>query len=330
MWKRERRPKKIFHGEQRCRWISLALVSLSFTICMVYIFGIKSKSLASRTSVEFMNGTDLIWQIPDSPKAVLFIAHGCNGRAANFWDKSPGCPNCVGFPEDRAIVLRALDQKFAVLTISSIRKCWSFGKEMQNVKWIIKWWIEKNKLDKLPVMGLGASSGGYFISALAAEMQFSSIVLMIAEGVFGSMGVPVGYPPTLFVHMPKDHRRMKLIEVNMDLLRENGIRVKEVRCMEFPLTPEFLSDRVQGLDLALSIKLFELFREKGFIDEKGYMRNDGRATRWKQALKERGVILEKHEFLDHIQEELNLAYGYHEMTSLQLDDIFNWFAVHMS
>ncbi|KAL8058571.1 hypothetical protein ABFX02_03G027100 [Erythranthe guttata] len=56
-------------------------------------------------TVELRNGTDLIWQIPDLPKAVLFLAHGCNGRALNFWDKSRNCPNCVGLPEERLIVL---------------------------------------------------------------------------------------------------------------------------------------------------------------------------------------------------------------------------------
>ncbi|RCU28013.1 hypothetical protein DVA81_19915, partial [Acinetobacter baumannii] len=62
-----------------------------------------------------MNGTDVIWQIPDSPKAVLFLAHGCNGRASNFWDRSLSCPNCVGLPEERLIVFHALTRRFAVL-----------------------------------------------------------------------------------------------------------------------------------------------------------------------------------------------------------------------
>ncbi|XP_020265381.1 uncharacterized protein LOC109840953 [Asparagus officinalis] len=277
-----------------------------------------------------MNGTDVIWQIPNSPKAVLFIAHGCDCRAANFWDRSPTCPKCVGLPEDRLIVHHALDRKFAVLTISSIGRCWSLGKEKENVKRIIKQWIKKQKLDKLPVVAMGASSGGYFVSALAAEMRFSSIVIMIAEGVFEQMGVPEGYPPTLFVHMPKDHRREKSIEMNMKVFKQKSVDVREIRCMEFPLTPNFLSDRIPGLDKKFSAQLFALFREKGFVDENGYMRKDGRRTPWREALKERGLLLKKNEWDNHIQEELNLAFGYHEMTSLQSDDMLGWFESHMS
>lgn len=280
--------------------------------------------------MEFVNGTDIIWQIPDSPKAVLFLAHGCHGRAANFWDRSPSCQNCVGLPEERLIVLQALHQKYAVLTISSVGRCWSFGDEERRVRRIIEWWVGKHKIEKLPIMALGASSGGYFVSALAIDMKFSSIVLMIAEGVFESMGVPSDYPPTLFVHMPKDRIRKLRIKRSMESLRKMGVHVDEVECKDFPLTPNFLSDRIPSLDETFSVKLFELFRENGFIDENNYMKSDGRATQWKEALKEIEPSVDDHEWTDHVQEELNLAFGYHEMTSLQMEDIILWFESHLS
>ncbi|KAF5176020.1 secretion-regulating guanine nucleotide exchange factor [Thalictrum thalictroides] len=288
-------------------------------------------SVQFHPTVEFRNGTDVIWQIPDLPKAVLFLAHGCNGRAVNFWDRSLSCPNCVGLPEERLIVLHALARKFAVLTISSAGRCWSFGEERVIVKNIISWWIEKNKLQKLPLVALGASSGGYFVSALATDMRFSSITLMISEGLFDKMDIPKSYPPTIFVHMPKDNVRMRAISRNMQALRQKGIDVAEIKCMEFPLTPSLLSDKIPGLDESVSVSLFNLFSEEGFIDESGHMRNDGRATQWKIALKKRKTLLsDKNEWFHHIQEELNLAFAYHEMTSLQTVQILNWFESHMS
>nr|CAD1824127.1 unnamed protein product [Ananas comosus var. bracteatus] len=348
MWNRVHEATYRSRSNREFRSIFLAIVASISVICMLYFHVIEStkpssqiasheltqpQTLASAIhlvpSVEFTNGTVAMWRIPDSPKAAVFVAHGCNCRAANFWDKSPSCPDCVGLPEDRAIVLRALSRRFAVLTISSAGKCWSVRKDFRNVKWIIERWVAKYKLEKLPLTALGASSGGYFVSALAAEVRFSSIALMIAEGVFGSTDMPVGYPPTLFVHMPKDSRRAKLIEMNMELLRKKGVRVKEIRCLESPLTPTLLSERIPGLNEEFSVELYELFQEKGFVDEKGFMRKDGRVTRWKQAAEERGLLSGKYEWVDHIQEELNLAYGYHEMTSLQADDILEWFEVNM-
>ncbi|XP_020573430.1 uncharacterized protein LOC110019902 [Phalaenopsis equestris] len=349
LWRRNSKPMKSFFRLQRCRATALFSLSviLAITVMIIYITRGESSSQlnlpkqkwsSSKSAVEvkhlpsmgFMNGTDLMWTIPESPKAVFLIAHGCNGRASNFWDKSSGCPNCVGLPEERLIVLHALDRKFAVLAISSVGKCWTFGKEKEIVRWIIKWWIDENKLKKLPVVALGASSGGYFVSALATEMQFSSIALMIAEGVFDSINIPINYPPTLFIHMPKDKQRMELIKMNMEALRMKGVHVKEVRCMEFPLTPEFLLDRIPWLDHTFFVQLLELLHQRGFIDDQGYMRRDGRATSWKKILKENHFSSENYRWVNHIQEELNLAYGYHEMTSLQSNDIFSWFESHLS
>ncbi|XP_059663327.1 uncharacterized protein LOC132309000 [Cornus florida] len=300
-------------------------------------FGIKMQKWNSFESlvqfnqtVEFRNGTDVIWQIPNSPKAVLFLAHGCDGRAANFWDRSANCPNCVGLPEERLIVLHALARNFAVLTVSSAGRCWSFGKEKLIVKGIIKWWVEKYKFEKIPLVALGASSGGYFVSLLATNLRFSSITIMIAEGMFDQMDITKKYPPTLFVHMPKDEARKQRIDENLEVLKEKGIDVADIKCMEFPLSPTFLADRIPGLGQSISEKLFDLFHDKGFIDKNGYMRNDGRAIRWKAGLRERGMHLPDGHLAHHIQEELNLAFAYHEMTSLQSEKIFDWFESHMS
>ncbi|XP_042475163.1 uncharacterized protein LOC122057204 [Macadamia integrifolia] len=284
-------------------------------------------------TVEFRNGTEVIWQIPDSPKAVLFLAHGCNGRAVNFWDRCPNCPNCVGLPEERLIVLHALARKFAVITISSAGECWSLGRgeERLVVKEIIKWWVAKNKLEKLPLVALGASSGGNFVSVLATDMRFNSIAIMIAEALFYGTDIPDDYPPTLFVHMPKDRARSRVINGNLEGLRKKGIDVAEIKCMEFPLYPNFLADKIPGLDQTVSINLFELFRKKGFIDQNGYMKKDGRATKWEEALGEMGTLLpDKPEMDHHIEEELNLAFAYHEMTSFPSERIFDWFESHMS
>ncbi|KAL1555709.1 hypothetical protein AAHA92_11416 [Salvia divinorum] len=274
-------------------------------------------------TVELRNGTDLIWQIPDSPKAVLFLAHGCSGRAANFWDRSPKCPDCVGLPEERLIVLHALARNFAVFAISSKGVCWSLGEERGVVKSMIRWWISEKKMDKLPIYAMGASSGGYFVSALAAEFQFRAIALMIAEGVYSHLDISKNYPATLFVHMPKDEKRNGKIERYLVVMRDKGIDVAEVKCMEFPLTPQFFANRIPGLSPNLSVKLFDVFQDKGFIDENGYMRDDGRVIPWKTAIEERNIFLPKKSLVNHIQEEMNLAFAYHEMTSLQSQEILD-------
>ena len=51
----------------------------------------------------------------------------------------------------------------------------------------------------------------------------------------------------------------------------------------------------------------------------------------KKVLSESNIIFPDWDiFVHHIQEELNLAFAYHEMTSLQSEQIFNWFESHMT
>ncbi|KAM1600280.1 hypothetical protein ACFXTN_022761 [Malus domestica] len=202
------------------------------------------------------------------------------------------------------------------------------GKEIIVVKDIIRWWVEKNKLEKLPLVAKGASSGRYFVSVLATVLKFNSIAIMIAEGLFDQMKIE-SYPPTLFMHMPKDIVRQKKIDKHMKILKKKGVDVAEIECMEFPLSPHLLADRIPGLDQSVSAKLFELFRKKGFIDENGYMKNDGRKTRWKEAVRESEIVSLDGHLTHYIQEELNLAFAYHEMASLHADRMFKWFESHM-
>ncbi|EPS67335.1 hypothetical protein M569_07438, partial [Genlisea aurea] len=293
--------------------------------------GLDSSSIQLNPSVELVNGTDLIWQIPASPKAVVFLAHGCGGRASHFWDKSPTCSHCIGLPEERAIVLHALSRSFAAVAISSRTTCWSFGDEIPAVNHLLRRWISDQNLQNLPVFALGASSGGYFVSALAVEFtSFRAIALMISEGVYSRLRLSGNYPPTIFVHMPKDERRKTKIEEYMAAMRGKGIDVDEIQCLEFPLTPRSFADRIPGIDLRLSAELFESFKEKGFIDGNGFMTDDGRAVEWLNVLEEKQIRLPDPSLKKHIQEEMNLAFAYHEMTSLPSPQIFHWFESHMS
>ncbi|KAL8152205.1 hypothetical protein V2J09_009965 [Rumex salicifolius] len=338
---RGRKPYKSLGNLRSFRLSIPVIVILLISIPMIAIYSTRGNipainqlnnpesSLASsqllNPTVEIVNGTELIWQIPDSPRAIVFLAHGCGGKAGNFWDKSNRCPDCLGLPEERLIVMNALIREFAVLAVSSVRKCWSFGKEIALIRDSIQRWIEKNGLSSVPLFAIGASSGGYFVSQLANDdnLRFSSIVIMIAEGLFDQMDLKSDYPPTLFLHMPKDQRRNRIIPINVELLRKQGIDAKEVKSMEFPLNPSFFANRVPGINATVSKGLYELFLEKGFIDSNGYMKKDGRQTPWIKALKESMISL-PYETVSthHVQEELNLAFAYHEMTSLESKEMF--------
>ena len=153
---------------------------------------------------------------------------------------------------------------------------------------------------------------------------------MIAEGRF-QLKLNSSYPPVLFVHMPKDEIRAEKIWHTMLVLRRAGIQVDEILCMELSITDNFLAARIPYIDLVTSLKIRKVLVKNGFLDRKGYMKLDGRQTDFESALKER----QNQEVLSvlsrvggswehHIREELNLAYAYHEFTSIQSGKILAW------
>lgn len=281
-------------------------------------------------NLEYVQATQVVWQIPSSPKAILFIAHGCHCQATFFWDKSLSCAECIGLPEERNIVIHAVTKGYAVVAISSTRECWGLRADKTKVLTILSSWITRKGLEGLPVVALGASSGGFFISALATENKFSSLVIMISEGKFKTMQVEGDYPPTLFVHMAKDKRRAALIKDAMDLLKSKGVETAELKCYQLPVTPQLFT-KIPGIDTKTSNRIYHALKGSSILDNKSLMTRDGRSMNWMMHLKGQQVMpevsLRKWEL--HLQELLNLAYGYHEMTSLQSNEIFEWFDGHL-
>ncbi|KAJ7542653.1 hypothetical protein O6H91_09G005400 [Diphasiastrum complanatum] len=293
-----------------------------------------SKPIRLLPTLEYLNGTQIVWQMPAATKAVLFIAHGCYCRATFFWDRHPDCEECIGLPEERVLILDALAKHYAVLAISSKGHCWSEVGDAAKVRSTLEYFIRQRSLQGLPVVALGASSGGYFISTFALQFKFVALVVMIAEGAIKEKDIDRTYPPTLFVHMLKDAKRAYLVQKAMELLSSKGVLTAEVKCPEIPLTPHFFSERIPDFDQKLSESIYTLLRENGFVDQSGFLKENSRAMNWQMSVKKRGVLPEdrsgKLKWEHHIQEELNLAYGYHEMTSLQSDIIFEWFDLHVS
>jgi hypothetical protein len=86
---------------------------------------------------------------------------------------------------------------------------------------------------------------------------------------------------------------------------------------------------VPGLTRAVADALVDVLRRKLFVDEKGFLKKDGRSTPWKKAAEEAKVLPEGFNLERHVNEELNVAYAYHEFTSLKNTEIFEWFESHI-
>eukprot|EP00897_Mesotaenium_endlicherianum_P005155 jgi/Mesen1/4668/ME000241S03709 len=286
-----------------------------------------------------LHGAEVLWQIPKKPRGAVFFAHGCNHKATHFWDQHPNCQTCIGLPEDTALVKAALGRGYAVLTVSSVHTCWNLSwptdqsEEVLTVSRAIATWRKQNHLQGLPIYALGASSGGYFLCILAHKVHFSALVVMISSGFKPALSEPLAagekFPPTLFVHMVKDRKMRLQVMDAIDSLHSVGVSAVELPCYEFPITPWFLSERIAGLTEAVSRRIHDVLVKEHLLDRRGFLLKDGRATRWALPVEHQKILpLEsggRLKWQDHIEEELNLAYALHEMTSLNSSQVFNWF-----
>ena len=168
---------------------------------------------------ELVDHVEIVWELPAStPSALLFLAHGCNHGAIDFWPHDAKCPECIGLPEEVRLVKAALLAGFAVIAISSAdrlhRRCWDFQQDGPRVVQVLTAFRRQHALEAAPLVALGASSGGAFVLQLPQILPCACIVSQIMavpdrtlhggprrRGMCGAC-----QPPTLFVHMPRDGR----------------------------------------------------------------------------------------------------------------------------
>ncbi|KAG1674120.1 hypothetical protein FOA52_015750 [Chlamydomonas sp. UWO 241] len=296
---------------------------------------------------ELIAGAEVVWEKPSNPKGVLFVAHGCNHGAVDFWHSSRDCPSCTGLPEEMNITRAALSRGYAVVAISSQdrtdSRCWSLpGMEsdmgdIDVVQKALQRLLKRERLANLPLYAFGASSGGGFVLALAAVFPFDAICSQI-------MGLPapfmavlltdetlLEYPPTLLVHMPRDTHTHKLVKETMMAVHKSGVKVAEIQVPPQPMTPTTLSDIIPTTDLSSdqSAKIFEALSAAGLLDAAGMLTQDPRQTQWRKVLKDADVpgftSLRLKSDLSPISEVLNRLYAQHEITSATTTDMLDWF-----
>ena len=106
-----------------------------------------------------------------------FLAHGCSHSHTDWFDKTTEdgtCPNCLGLPEEKAIVKMAWQMNVVVVTISSLNrqsKCWNLQEDGPRVADTLSW--ISLEYPNVPILAFGATSGGSFVSQLQGFMHES-------------------------------------------------------------------------------------------------------------------------------------------------------------
>ena len=210
---------------------------------------------------------------------------------------------------------------------------------------------------------LGASSGGVFTSIISRALPVMAQVVVIAPGsepalltvsqrplaaaqgtdpaalslkALASADTLYPVPPTTFLYMTHDThwastaRIGALTERMMEKGRELGFRLPRSEGVllsgtePLRLTPTLLAERVDGVDEERSRRWYEEAVKDAFVDGQGRLLQDPRESGMARYLVEKMGGAEWKELFRAVEEEMNLLWGVHEMTSEKMDEVVRW------
>ena len=300
---------------------------------------------------ETIAGVDVMWQGDGderfgSWRGILFVAHGCSHSHTDFWAPDDTiCPECMGLPEERAIVKLAIDYNLVVVALSSQdrgSKCWSAqdGSIVAEVLKAMQSRLQASLVGRAnneqfvaddrappspPILAFGASSGGYFVQTeLAKYMEAAGLGLDGIIGQIAGRALDVSELKNkekltciVYLTMNRDERTNRAAASAVQQLKEGMKIVEHIRLPPLPVSESFFVDRI-GSDIYSnqeSKTMVQALRTAGLLDNSGFITADPRQSNWRsvlQAYAKGGDSLVADR--SPLSEVLNAAYGMHEMT----------------
>ena len=218
------------------------------------------------------------------------------------------------------------------------------------------------QLARKPVFAFGASSGGAFVGTLPFITSVDGIIAQIS-GVrlpkltekaslsqeLRAMGGGGQFPPTVFSHMPRDEVTSKMVDSAKTYLESMDVPVRVTELKPLAVHDEFFSERVRGVGgsggrgggegrgqvgasdgseegvyAKTSAKMVAALRGAGFLDSNGYLKEDPRASDWRQALAPMANADSLQPDKSPLSEVLNVAYALHELSADGFEQDVEW------
>lgn len=285
-----------------------------------------------------IKGQEVVWELPLGwASGVVLFAHGCHHSAGDLWPPTVDCPRCLGLPEEMRLRAAVLGRKLALIAVSSLdrtgKRCWAEVKKDKgaNVAAIVRYWMKRENLEDKPLYVMGASSGGQLALTLPVIMEEISGVYAQVRGVDDSLfqsSKHKPYPPTAFVHMPRDQDNAKIISQNIKTLKKLGTPTLEIKIRPRPVTVSFLTERSPLIDTAAANAIIEALQEAGIATANGTLLEPPRPVTsvWAPIAQSKPEVGNLSFVLDesHVGELVNVAWAKHELVSDGAEAVLWW------
>lgn len=286
---------------------------------------------------------ETVWQRPSTtPKGIMFIAHGCQHQGTDIFSdigpdgwvfhecSSSNFGQCLGLPEEVSLQRTARSRGYVVMAVSGgygWKSCWGGKPDIPKVASAIRHVRDaENLAPDIPVLAVGASSGGAFVGLLAAS-EASGGVKHLKCIVPQIMGIKSGMNrgvPTLFVHMPRDKRTAATVEANIKDLQSRGIRVGEIQVHPVPVTVTLLKKCLTSEAAEVVLRSMQLNEQ---LDAAGFLKVDPRGREWVKPV--RKALPKQHSDTlvpdeSCLAEVMNVAWAAHEFTAQYAPEILDF------
>lgn len=304
--------------------------------------------LLNGTRVKSVDGTELIFQKPmNTSLGTVLMLHGCSHSATDFFPRGESCDTCIGLPEEMRMTRAALQRGYSVVAVSSTdraRKCWKThpkaedGPDYDRVSAAL---IEAQSRGayspRLPLFAVGISSGGLFATSLPLRFRVAGVNAIVSAAVcllWGDAGETVltSYPPHVFTHMSvKDKRTAQRVNEARKILSTLGTASIEFHVSPTPVTVAYLKESVPSWNTSLVQGVLSALRRDGHLTHEDRLQFDPRSSSWRRSVQHFREALRDTFQPDEsaLSEELNRAWGAHEITSEYFTSAIEFLEKHL-
>jgi hypothetical protein len=236
---------------------------------------------------------------PESPKGIVLLLHACTHNALKFFSASDSCPSCLGLAEELHIVRLVLSRGYAALAVTCHDQssgCWSesdlprLQMAISNFRTTIPpggFIASTSTSTKLPIVAIGASSGGHLAAKVAVEGLADAALVMVM-----SLRPPLQNRfaehtelPLFFAPMPRDRGTYQRVQQNYQALQGSGtVVLDETSCVPLAVTPSYLVGRVPGMTQDAAKRIVQALRKAGHLQEDYMLAKDPTRSNWRDIL----------------------------------------------
>ena len=196
-------------------------------------------------------------------KGLLVLLHGCSRLAASFFYS----------PEGLIIVKKALKNglSIAAITKDDERGCWNLKEERLPLIKLINNIRKDLNLQKYPLYGFGASSGGAMMTELTTSpLPFCAVNIQISP-----VKPEIAAPAAIYTFMKDDLTMFRFSKHMMPLVLKKKTTKLEIISIEKPILNEkYFSNKIKGIDMITSTNIFHTLKNTGMLAQVPLLKSD--------------------------------------------------------